>query len=246
MGIDRWLDDIARFAALPSNLREQLEREPMNEREAQWQAKVKKNIEDAAEINSSLAKLGIPFGVGDLAAVRTPYPEAIPILLDHLTKEHTDSVFATIMRALQVRYGGRALFDSVYHFLDYYREQRSLASPDGMSSHLAYVTGDTLAVVAEKANIPALNSVIENDCNGSARLEPLFRLARWKSPVAVAVAKRMLEKNDHPWYALRALRYAKACDAHDIARPYLTHENIKFRAEARRYMAMLDKLATPS
>lgn len=245
-GIDRWLDDIARFAAWPSNLREELEREPVDEREALWQAKVRNNLADSAVISVGLARLGIPFALGELAAVRAPYPEAIPLLLEHLTKEHTDDVLATIIRTLQVRYGGRALFDGVYRFLEYYREQRSQSSPDGMSSHLAYVTGDTLAVVAEKANIPELNFVIENDNNGSARLEPLFRLARWKSPSAVAVAKRMLEKGDHPWYALRALRYAKACDAVDLARQYLTHENAEFRAEARRYLAMVDKPPVPS
>ena len=244
-GIERWLDDIARFAALPSTLREKLEREPVDEREALWQAKVRNNLADSAEISVGLAKLGIPFALGELAAVQAPYPEVIPLLLEHLAKEHTDDVLATIMRALQVWYGGRALFDGVYQFLEYYREHRSQSSPDGMSSHLAYVTGDTLAVIAEKADIPALTSVIESDRNGSARLEPLFRLARWKSPVAVAVARRMLEKGDHPWYALRALRYAKAGNAADLAEPYLTHGNAEFRAEARRYLAVLDKPPAP-
>ncbi len=245
-GIERWLDDIARFASWPSNLHEELEREPANEREALWQARVRKNLADSAEINANLARLGIPFCLAQLAAVRAPYPEAIPVLLDHLTKEHTDDVLATIVRTLQVPYGGRALFDGVYRFLGYYREQRSQSSPDGMSSHLAYVIGDTLAVIAEKAYIPELCSVIENNRNGSARLEPLHRLARWKSATAVGVAKRMLEGNDHPWYALHALRLAKARDAANLAQPYLTHENAEFRAEARRYLNFLEKPSTPS
>ena len=247
VGIERWLDDIAHFAAWPpSTTRQKLGRAPVDEREAQWQAKVRKNIADSVEIDASLAKLGIPFELGQLAAVRAPYPEAIPLLLGHLTKEHTDSVLATILRALQVRYGGRALFDAVYQFLHYYRESRSQSSPDGMASRLAYVIGDTLAVIADRTSMPELCSVIENNENGSARLEPLLRLARWKSPTAVEVAKRMLERNDRPWYALHALRLAKARDAADMAQPYLTHENAEFRAEARRYLNFLGKPPTPS
>ena len=222
-----------------------MEQEPKNEREALWQAKVRRFDTDAAEINRGIAKLGIPFELDQLAAVQEPYPEAIPLLLEHLEKKHSDDVMESMMRALRIPYGGRAVFDGVYRFLRRYRDEGSTPSTKRMSSHLAYTIGNTLAVVAEKSCMPALENVVADSRNGDARLLPLHRLAKWKSPAAVELAKRMLEQDDMSWYALRALRYAKVRDAAALARPYLAHENSAYRTEARRYFAMLEKPPTP-
>lgn len=246
VGIERWLDDIARFASGPSTTRTLLERAPVDEREAAWQANERKDIADSIEINAGLARLGIPFELGDLRAVRAPYPEAIPLLIHHLEKPHTDGVWLTIVGALRVPYGGREVFDAVYRFLQFYRDERSPLVPQGMGSHHAYALGDVLSEIADKSRTAELSDLILDERNGSARLEPLFRLARWKSPTAVEVAKRMLERNDHSWYALHALRLAKARDAADLARLYLAHDNVEFRAEARRYLNFLEKPPTPS
>jgi hypothetical protein len=228
----KWSADLERAQSWRESFQRLLQAPNKTERQLAWQEEVLKNLEDGASINMELQDAGVPFDVGELTNVQTPYPEVIAVLVKHLRLPHRPDVEESVIRALGVRYGGKEVFRALLDYL-YARRIHS-------SGGILYALGNSLALVASKGDYAELERVTRDQANRNARLEPLLRLAKAKRDGVGELAKSWLSDDRTAWFALRALRLAKDWSAAHIVREFLGASNAAIRAEARRYVKARD------
>ncbi len=197
--------------------------------DARWAIALRQDLDASKLIDAELQDAGVPFSVGELANVRAPYPEAIPLLVRHLRNNtYPERVQEAIVRALTVKYGGAQVFDELFWvFMSRYADMREV---------LRFAFGNALAGSASRNNIEALVKIANDPDFGDARAEPLYRLAKWKVDFARKIALKMLANSDMPWDAIRALRLFKEWSAASLVEPFIRDPNQNFREEARKFM----------
>lgn len=104
---------------------------------------------------------------------RTPYPEAIPVLLDHLLRPYSDRVRSGIARALAVP-------DARYAWPLLVREYK--AAP--LDSEVKDGLGAALWVTSSDAVIDELIALAKDRSHGGSRLFLLRGLKRSRKPAA--------------------------------------------------------------
>ena len=228
----KWSADLERAQSWRESFQRRLQEPNKTERQLAWQEEVIKNLEDAALIDMELQDAGVPFNVGELTNVRTPYPEAIPVLVKHLRLPHRPDIEESVIRALGVPYGGKDVFSAL---LDHLYARRAYLS-DG----ILYALGNSLALAASKDDYEELKRVASDQESRNARHEPLLRLARAKRDGVGELAKTWLKDDGTTWFGLRALRLVKDWSAAPLVRERLNASNAEIRAEARRYVKALD------
>lgn len=111
--------------------------------------------------------------VWDLVNTRKPYPELVPILLDHITRPYPDRVLEGIGRALAVpdsRIGWRVLVDTF------------LASPDTTTTGSKWALGLAVGMAATPLTLDELIELIREPRHGENRLALLPALLRIDDP----------------------------------------------------------------
>ena len=229
----KWSADLERTRSWRESFERRLREPDKSEHQLAWQEEVVKNLEDSAPIDMELQDAGVPFDVGELANVRAPYPEAIPVLLKHLRLPHRPNVEWSIIAALGVSYGEKDVFRTL---LDHLYARRT-----DLSDGILYALGSSLALAASKGDYEELERVAGDQANRNARHEPLLKLARAKRDGVGALAKTWLGDARTAWYGLRALRLVKDWSAAPLVRELLNASNANIRAEARQYIKALDK-----
>ena len=141
----------------------------LQEREAQSRAAQKPLLED-------LAKVGVDVtSVWDLVNTSSPYPSALPVLLDHLQKPYPDGVREGIARALAVRatrpIGWQILMDE-YLKTDVSNQRVK----DGLAVALAGASDET--------TLTDLIELAKDKSHGSSRVLLLLGLKRVTQPGA--------------------------------------------------------------
>jgi hypothetical protein len=152
-------------------------------REAELQRKAEEWRRAEAPLAAELRDAGFDVdSAWDLVNTSTPYPEALPILLEHLERPYPDRVREGIARALAVRdaeFGAGVL-------IRLYREE-----PTGTDAK------DGLAVaIGEAANDEVIDEVIElagDPAQGTSRVLLLDALARSDAPRARAALEALAE-----------------------------------------------------
>jgi hypothetical protein len=193
-----------------------------------WKEKVLRNRADAQELNAELQDVGVPFSVGDLVNLKTNYNEAIPVLSKHLQIPHEPDIVESIVRALAVRYGGEAAFTALHGYL--------LKAHESLRPSILFALGNAISATGGRQHRTELANVVRSPVYKDARLGPLLALAQMKDAAVQELAEGFLQRNEYPWYAMRALRRAHVWSALDAVRPFLTATDSEVRAEARRFV----------
>jgi hypothetical protein len=110
--------------------------------------------------------------VWNLVNTEEPYPDALPVLIDHLQREYPDRVREGIARALAVpaaAFGWPVLSSQ-------YRAEREPDAKNGLAA--------ALAATVTPQTISELVVLAEDPCNGDSRLLLLLGLARVATPEA--------------------------------------------------------------
>lgn len=224
----KWSADLDRLNSWRQTSEQLIAKAPASDADIAWREHVLANIEDAKSIDAELQDAGVPFSVGELTNVQTPYPEGIAVLLAHLKRSHRPDVEESIIRALGVPYGGDGVFEAL---LDHLLSRRSALKPSAL-----FALGNSLALASTKTHLKWLGDVVRDPNNGGARFQPLLKLAKEKSPIVADIAPAWLANPDTAWYGLRALRLAKIWPPSDSARVLMDSDDAEIRAEARRYL----------
>jgi HEAT repeat protein len=117
----------------------------------------------------------------DLVNTATPYPEALPILLEHLKRPYPDRVREGIARALAVRGDAKFAWSTL---VDLYRaEPAGTDTKDGLAV--------ALAAVADREVLDELIALAEDRKNGESRILLLRGLTRSRRDEARAAVERL-------------------------------------------------------
>jgi hypothetical protein len=113
--------------------------------------------------------------VWDLVNTSESYPEAIPILLEHLTHPYPDRILEGIARALAVREAAQAWPQLASH----YRSTKEDTNRD-----FKHGLAVALSVIASRSTIDQFIGLARDKANGESRILLLGAIRRSKAPEA--------------------------------------------------------------
>jgi hypothetical protein len=131
----------------------------------------------------------------DLVNTSTPYPAALPILLEHLARPYPDRVREGIARALAVRDARFAWNDLVRLYRD---EKAGTDAKDGLAVALSATSDDEV--------VDELVALARDRSHGGSRLLLLLGLKRSRAPEASAALEEFAADEDLGEEARRLLR----------------------------------------
>lgn len=122
----------------------------------------------------------------DLVNESEPYPKALPILLDHLSKPYPDRVREGIARALAVRGDARFAWPTL---VELYRiEPAGTDAKDGLAV--------ALAAVSDRSTLRELIELAEDRRHGESRVLLVSGLTRSRQPEARTAVDRLQDDPD--------------------------------------------------
>jgi hypothetical protein len=162
-------------------------------------------------ILADLASVGINIrSIWDLVNTATPYPQAIPILLDHLRRPYSDRTREGIARSLAV-YDANSAWPLLAAEYVKAKEGYGVVAP-GDTEVLCLGAKDGLACAVAQAaterEIPQLAALALDRSNGASRVLLLRRLKRSKSEVAKQ-ALEVLASDPHTMKEIASWRKPK-------------------------------------
>ncbi|CAM2011193.1 HEAT repeat domain-containing protein [Acanthopleuribacter pedis] len=161
------------------------------------------------------------------------YLVAIPVLIKWLPKIDYDLLKEDVVRIMTNSWAKGAAEVLIQEFQITTSEQ-----------HKSYrwAVGNALSVIAQKKHFPELASIVQDRSAGSARQKVMKALAKTKHPDASQVLIEALRIGDEVGHVLNALRYLKARVPKALVEQYLNHEFPWVRKEAKKLLALQDKL----
>jgi hypothetical protein len=160
---------------------------------------------DEAPLLRDLAAAGFSVeSVWDLVNRKNPYKEAIPVLLNHITKPYLPVIREGIARALAVqeaRYAWATL-------VELYENEPNIC-PDGSRGIVKDALGLAVAKTSTEKNIDALIMLARDQTLGDSRIMLLPNLRRSKAPLAQAALEDLsndpyLQKEIASWRPRKA------------------------------------------
>lgn len=139
-------------------------------REAEARVKEERYLAEETPLREELHALGYPVKwVWDFVNTAQSYPNAIPVLIDHLRRPYSDAVREGIARALAVREARGLAGGPIVETL---REE-------GLGKQLRWALANTLTVVADRANRDGIKEIlaIEENKDVTDRLNRALKTA---------------------------------------------------------------------
>jgi hypothetical protein len=125
-------------------------------RDAEIRAKEQRYLEEEAPLREDLHRLGYPVKwVWDFVNTAQSYPDAIPVLIEHLLRPYTDEVREGIARALSVREARGQAGGAV---LDVLGQQR-------LGVQTRWALANALTIVADRSNIEGIKVLAATETN---------------------------------------------------------------------------------
>jgi hypothetical protein len=117
----------------------------------------------------------------DLVNTAEPYPDALPILVEHLSRPYPDRVREGIGRALAVRQDARFAWPALVSL--YREEPAGTDAKDGLAV--------ALAAISDRSTLPDLIELVEDRRHGASRVLLIRGLTRSRLPAARAAVERL-------------------------------------------------------
>jgi HEAT repeat protein len=171
---DALLEREGRYDEMQRRRREQ--DEELRRRAAEWRRAEAPLVEELREAGLAVES------AWDLVNTSTPYPAALPILLEHLDRPYPDRVREGIARALGVR-DARFAWDTLARL--YRDEPAGTDAKHGLAVALAGASDDDV--------VDQLISLAKDETHGDSRLLLLRALVRSKTPQASTALQEFTE-----------------------------------------------------
>lgn len=121
-------------------------------REAERRAKEERSIEEQALLLADLRRVGYRIRwIWDFVNTADSYPEAIPVLIDHLRRPYSEGTREGIARALAVKEGRGIAGAAVVKVL----------FEEGLGHQLRWALANTLTTVADRSNRDDIQKLID-------------------------------------------------------------------------------------
>jgi hypothetical protein len=172
------------------------------ERERRWAIWRK----DAEPVGADLRKAGLDVtSPWDLLTYSKEYPEAIPILLDHLNRDYLDRTREGIVRALSVKFA----YESWPFLIEHYKRARHGISSDGIVLGVKDALANALAIHMSKENIDSIIDLLLDRRHGKSRAFLLMAIRTRFSKRLAEVVDRLGEDPEINHEILRCLTKLK-------------------------------------
>jgi hypothetical protein len=144
-------------------------------KEAERAERAQQFRQEQAELLADLRLRGSEVSsVWDLVNTATPYPKALPVLLDHLLRPYSVRTLEGIARALAVKDARPLAWDVMIGLI------RSRSLPKGVADGIMVA----LSAMARPTDLPALIEMLADRSIGSSRILLVRKLMRSKRPEA--------------------------------------------------------------
>ena len=138
------------------------------------------------------------------------YPEAIPILVDHLDRPYNECIKEAIVRSLAVSEAKgvacQALLNEFYRIPNY--DLSEYRNPAWIRCDLKWIIGNTMAVVATKPYEKEIIKIVADEAHAGARSRFIEALRKLKATKAKPILIRLL-KSEHRLEQREAARALK-------------------------------------
>jgi len=186
-------------------------------------------------ILSALEAAGFPSrSLADLRHSGLRYRQAVPVLVDWLSRVTDSKVKGEIVRALSVPWAKPIATEAL---IREFRQVETAADPTGTG--LRWTIGNALEVLFDDANFEAFADLARDEHYGKARQMVVLGLGKSKRPEAVEVLLELIDDPDVDGQAVKALAKLKAPNARSALEGKLTDGRAWVRSEARRGLAKL-------
>lgn len=185
--------------------------------------------EEIAPLIIELNMIGLEVNsIWDLVNSKKGYLEAIPILLEHLTRDYSEKNKEGIVRSLAVK---EAIGKIIPTLLNEYNKS------DISATSLRWAIGNTIYTTITKNDedqILSLIQIVKNKANGKSRQMFIMALGKTKSPIVEDVLINLLDDEEVIPYALDALGRIKSIKSKEKVSTLLKHKNELVRKEAKK------------
>ncbi|MEN5436541.1 HEAT repeat domain-containing protein [Sphingobacterium faecium] len=189
--------------------------------------------EEVAELVNDLNSIGIKINsVWDLVKTNERYPDAIPILLDHLQKDYHERNIEGIIRALAVKEAkGKA---TPYLITMYHQIPKD-------NNSLRWAIGNTIDMTISQDDVKSILPIVQDKTNGTSRQMFVFALGKTKSAEVEDVLINLLNDDEVVAHALIALGKIKSQKAKDKIAILTDHPKPLVRKEAQKALKKIIK-----
>jgi HEAT repeat protein len=187
-------------------------------------------------VTADLNRLGMDVtSVFDLMKWKQPYPEAVPVLLEHLPRVQDKWIKEGIVRALTAKEArGKADGALVAEF-------RAAAPSQTANIALKWAIGNALSVVATDGVFADVIELLKDKQHGQSREMLAVALGNMKNPTAVDVLIELLNDDEVAGHALIGLAKLKAQKSRPHIERFLNHPKPWVRKKASKALAKLNK-----
>lgn len=194
--------------------------------------------EESQRLVRALRDVGLDVGsVYDLVNTRDPYPEAMPVLLDHLPRVRHPRMTEGIARALGVREAGPPAAETLLRTFEGYQ------TPTKGEEHAKWAIANALSTVADDSVFAQVAVVLQEPAHGGARSGMVAALANMRRhrEEAVELLLRLVHDEALATQAMITLGEMREPRARGVIEPFLDHDDPWVRGQAKRALAKIDK-----
>lgn len=192
---------------------------------------------DEAVLVRELRDVGVPLRrLEEFANVKLIYHDALPILLKHLRRPHSDFTKGSLYRILTFKPAPIEVHDALVDELRCNSEQ--------LSRQPLFWLGDAIVQTAPRGSLDSVLEVASTPKYREARVVPIEKLAKSWHPSARDVIGQYFAEGSNLPTAIRALRLAKMWDYADRVEAFANSSNFVVRDEARKFLRSA-KLRSP-
>lgn len=181
------------FRELDSKFGELIRKSPKTAAEMKEMERLRRAIESVNRqmekpLMDELAEAGINAEVWDLVNTSASYPEAIPILVKHLSKPYNRDIKEGIVRALAVKEAKSIANKAV---LEEYRKLPKEDPEQPWIFDYRWAFGNTMRVIVTKEDLEDLIEIVLDESNGDSRISFIEALVKIKSPKVIDVLHQL-------------------------------------------------------
>jgi len=186
---------------------------------------------ETKDLIDELKSVGLTiFSIWDLVNTKEPYPEAIDILIKHVSKQYHDKNREGIFRALAVKEArGKANTPLLVEYNKIPIEK----------NNLRWVIGNTIYVIITPKDIQNILQIVEDKANGLSRSRFVSALGKMQSEKAEYALIKLLDDNEMILNALQALVRMKSKKSKEKILLLLDNPDILVKKEAQRALKKL-------
>ena len=153
--------------------------------------------DETIELVNELNLIGLNINsIWDLVNTKKSYPDAIPILIEHLSKDYSDRNKEGIIRALAVKEAKGKVVSILIELYNKIPKEKQL---------LRWAIGNTICTVITKGEVESIIPIVQDETNGASRQMFVLALGKFKNDKIINILKEHSKESDIALQVTKAL-----------------------------------------